>query len=464
MRHKVAIVFEEDYLGSYPSLIESIKMLSEKGFQVDILGTSRKTLFPKPPRFNKNVNFFSLKLNTEISRDYPIQSDVIPDIQEKEIVNPLSIKRFLPNTIKRLIRKQLNIFKENFNRYKEQKEFLINQFIFLIFICNLLRKNKYHTVIGIDQVGGSLSYLCTRIIPCDSFIYWGLEITELNQSLWCYSLYKQIECIATTKANVIITTDKLRAHDICKENNLLFKSCHFIYVPHSPLGYCEIKNSNFFQDKFSLNDNICTILHCGWIHDVMLSKDLAAISRNWPETWRLIFHERMKRREDEPYIQKVRKAGDHKLLLSLEPVNYDEIDNVIISSNIGIVIYDNSNQWGVSWLNIAKASGKLAHYLRCGKPVVCSNLPGFREIIEEYQCGVLFDTPDQILAGIEKILKNYDFYKQNAYRCYDYEYEFSRYFTKLIIFIKNSIFYKIPTFINMSTTSNYINILSIFTD
>jgi glycosyltransferase involved in cell wall biosynthesis len=144
----------------------------------------------------------------------------------------------------------------------------------------------------------------------------------------------------------------------------------------------------------------------------------------------------MKRSIDEPYIQKVLKSGDEKTLLSLNPVDYNDIDDVVNSAKIGIVIYDYYEKYGTSWISLAKGSGKIAHYLRCGKPVICRNLPGFKEIIEKYQCGVMFDDLDEIEVGINLILDNYDFYRKNAYECYKEEYEFSKYFRTVIDFIK----------------------------
>jgi glycosyltransferase involved in cell wall biosynthesis len=123
------------------------------------------------------------------------------------------------------------------------------------------------------------------------------------------------------------------------------------------------------------------------------------------------------------------------VLLSLNPVPYDQIDHVVLSSKIGIVIYGNHEEWGTSWISLAKGSGKIAHYLKCGKPVLCINLPGLNEIITKYQCGILFDNLEDIQSGIYKILGNYSFYSQNAYKCYREEYEFSNYFKQFTMYV-----------------------------
>ena len=75
MKKKIGFIFEEDYLGSYPSFVESIRILSEKGFELDILGTSRESKFPDPPKFNENVKIDLLTVNYPICRDYPTSEE-----------------------------------------------------------------------------------------------------------------------------------------------------------------------------------------------------------------------------------------------------------------------------------------------------------------------------------------------------------------------------------------------------
>ena len=75
MKKKIGFVFEEDYLGSYPSFVESIRILSEQGFEVDILGTLRESKFPDPPEFNENVILDLLPINYPICRDYRTGED-----------------------------------------------------------------------------------------------------------------------------------------------------------------------------------------------------------------------------------------------------------------------------------------------------------------------------------------------------------------------------------------------------
>ena len=69
-KYKIAIFFEEDYLGVYPSLINGIRFLANEGHTIDIIGTSKKSDFPPPPKFEGNVTFRNLAQNYKRDRKY----------------------------------------------------------------------------------------------------------------------------------------------------------------------------------------------------------------------------------------------------------------------------------------------------------------------------------------------------------------------------------------------------------
>lgn len=437
MRRRIALIFEEDYLGSYPSFVESISLLAKNNHYVDVIGTSRTTNFPAPPKFSHNVNFYSLPLNSRINREYLIEESNKGDQTTVEKVKYLSnFKRLIPSKIKQSIRGKLNYIKFNLSQFESQKSLILDNLKYTFFVIFRLTRKKYDVVIGVDLGGGCSAYISSLFLPIDKLVYWGLEITTPYQSLMNMQFLKFFEIKMCKYSDLILTTDMARAQDVCRENDTLIEEKNVICLPHSPSGFCSVLDSDFFQKLFSLDDEKVTILHSGWIHDVMESSNLAKAASNWPKKWKLVFHERMKRSTEEPYIKKVKKAGGDNVLLSLNPVPYDQIDQVVASSKIGIVIYGNYEQWGSSWVSLAKGSGKIAHYLKCGKPVLCINIPGLDKIISKYQCGILFDELDEIQSGISKILQNYSFYSRNALRCYNEEYEFSNYFKKFLDYVE----------------------------
>ncbi len=106
MKKKIGFIFEEDYLGSYPSFVESIRILSEQGFEVDILGTLRESKFPDPPEFNENVILDLLPINYPICRDYRTSEDVPKKNNALDIVDNQNHQTFFGRSSLRFIIKK----------------------------------------------------------------------------------------------------------------------------------------------------------------------------------------------------------------------------------------------------------------------------------------------------------------------------------------------------------------------
>jgi hypothetical protein len=166
------------------------------------------------------------------------------------------------------------------------------------------------------------------------------------------------------------------------------------------------------------------------ISPAVLSLEIASAASNWNEDVVLVLHERAKRAQTEPYIKQVQQAGCGKVLLSLEPVSYDALDWVVMSGHIGLVFYQ--KELGPNFSEMAGASGKLAHYLRCGLPVICLDLPGLVKVVNQYQCGICVSEPGEIQSATEAIFRNYEFYRMNAFKCYEESYEFGRHFREVL--------------------------------
>jgi len=172
------------------------------------------------------------------------------------------------------------------------------------------------------------------------------------------------------------------------------------------------------------------LLHIGLISHLMYSLELAQEIANWPEDWALVFHERAKRDLNDIYLSNILAVGDGKVFLSLDPVAYDDLDSVVASAQIGLVFY--RNDLGPNLAQIAGASGKMGQYLRCGLPVICSDLPGLRKVVEKYRCGVCVKEFKDMREAVVSIFENYSFYSSNALKCYEEVYEFGVHFKKVM--------------------------------
>ncbi len=125
-----------------------------------------------------------------------------------------------------------------------------------------------------------------------------------------------------------------------------------------------------------------------------------------------------------PYIRNMLAANKKNLYLSKITYDFNDLKYVYDPIDIGIATY-RQDDWAGAY--IGRASGKLAFYLKYKKPVIVNKVDGFSDIIEKYDCGVELQdvhNKEEWRAAVEKIMGNYEYYSQNAYKCYLAEFSF----------------------------------------
>jgi len=73
------------------------------------------------------------------------------------------------------------------------------------------------------------------------------------------------------------------------------------------------------------------------------------------------------------------------------------------------------------------ASGKVAQYLRCGKPVVVSDLPGMADLIRRYNCGAVIKEPSELKDALQTVFDDHETMVLNAINCFNTEFSLDRY-------------------------------------
>ena len=417
---QINFLFAEDYLGSYPSLINALATIDQNKIKSNFIGFFFKSNFPDYPKFI-NVNYRLISRYNKIGRIYEIkeQNNSLLVTHIEKIINKLKINLYF--TIKYNL---LNL-RKSFSKVKE-----------ILWILYLIRRNdsviKDSPLICIDSITLISAYIYKTVLRKRfEMIFWSLEISSYSKIDLLDRFLHKIEFHALKNVISIISQSKERLDLITNLKKTGTDTVDCFYIPHSRLKTNKIERQNYFNKTFRISKETTILLHLGWIHDVMDSYNLAKSSLDWNVNTELVFHERAKRDNDDPYISRIRELKSKKLYLSLNPVPYNQLDELIQSCDIGLVIY-NPSEYGCSWQNIAKASGKLADYLAFGKPVICSNLNDLRELIRKYEFGLVFDELSEIPSLVSKINENYKFYSSNALKCFSKEFEFSKFFNPFI--------------------------------
>ena len=426
---KITILFEEEYLGVYPSIINAITLLSNKFESIRILTSERKSNFPKPPKFKNNVFFYKIRQYSDYNRNsFDVSSQSSPEYEIFEVQTSFW-KQLIPEFIKIEYRKFRNLYIENIDNLKPQIKLLYDKVIYCIFCyinTILYRPNIIIAIDGTGLVAGTLLKLFT--LNKVHLVFWSLEIDTRKSPLLFSYFYEKIISICAKYTDTLVVQEQTRLKVLKDKLNYKFHCTPTFLIPHSPLDSKDDSTveTQFFHNMFSLSKEEKVILHAGWIHDAMCVDKMAGSAKFWKPQFRLVFHEREKRSPDENFIRHVCGLSGNKLLLSLNPVPFEEIDKVFSSAQIGIIAYEKN--YGGGRENAHKASGKLGHFLKSGVPVIALDLPGYREMFVKYKCGMIFESFDEIQTCIEKIFSDYELYKFGALRCFQNEFEFEKFF------------------------------------
>ena len=410
---RIGIFFWEGFLGVAPSLINGVHVLSEHGYYVDVITRTNPQKYPLPPNFSKNVRI--LEGCPPSVRIYRWLLSLRSSMGTKANTG---VTNKTEGRMRRLLR-----------RLYRNVYLVLDHLHFVAFGLRHTLRHRYICFIGVDMHGLVVASIL-GVVKRVPFLYWSLEIRFLREfrdpTLW---LLKNLEKFCNRRARYTIIQDWDRANSLIAENKIASSS--IIIVPNGPLGYPNETRSDYFQQKFGLSPSCRIILHIGEIGPSLLSLELAEVAALWPDNWKLILHERVMRdSNNDPYLKQIQAVGQGCVLLSLTPVPYDELDKIVCSAHIGIALY--RKELGPNFALIGMASGKLGHYLRCGLPVICSDLYSLSEVIQKYQCGVCVKDLREIPKAIETIFEDYHLYRLNALKCYKDVFEFGNHFKNVI--------------------------------
>ncbi|HLO79808.1 MAG TPA: hypothetical protein VK166_02550 [Chitinophagaceae bacterium] len=199
------------------------------------------------------------------------------------------------------------------------------------------------------------------------------------------------------------------------ERTLGYSLAHYSYLPNSvKKDDRTCAKGKYFHELFGFENDQKILLSAGMISESVCSLDVSRALGSWTTKLpvKVVFHERIEITENAAYYERVKAMGKGKVFLSLKPLPYQELYKIFSSADIGLAIY--SKNHGDNFGIIGSASGKLFQYIKFGMPVIASDLPGLKEIVEAYRLGVVVDSPEQIPSAVELIMGNYEQFSNNA--------------------------------------------------
>lgn len=408
---RVGLVYPFANLDTVPSLCDTIQLLSEQGYGVDVF-TSVGQGF-KAPRFEGNVNVFIIQ--SLPSSIHGLQSKVRAGLGHIGVLAP----------IKSVLKKSRAVFRRvssSLSLLKRAAEVRGNH-----------RKQAYSCFIGVDPAGLKEAQLLTRFIKVP-LAYYSLELLLSSEivSDQHRDLKKQ-EIDLSRRAKFVIIQDSERAALMADDNNIPMEK--FALVPNAPVGPARIKSSSYWHEKFNLPTDRRIVLHAGSLQEWTGIEEIVKSVGSWPEEWVLVVHSRYDG-EARPELDKLRAlAVAGKTFFSLEPVARQQYEELVDSADIGIAFYllmPGSPYTQRNLESIGLSSGKISYYLRAGLPAITNRATSLGKFIETEGCGLAVDSGHDLGQAILKISRDYKEYSRRSLTVFNEHLDFSKRFDEVL--------------------------------
>lgn len=233
---------------------------------------------------------------------------------------------------------------------------------------------------------------------------------------------KPVERWAHRRSRLTLALDAERAKLLLEDNR--HPEAPVVILPTSPLGLRRVPDRSYLRRKYRLGAQRKILLQIGGISDVARSLELARSTARWPEEWILILHGFA---AEEAYLREIRKVADGaRVILSTDLVPYEALDDLVASADIGLALY---RPIDLNYYHMA--SGKILQYLKCGLPVIASDFPNIRAILEGNRCGICIANEEHLAPAAREILREPDSWAANAERCFLESYDFRKRFEEV---------------------------------
>jgi len=335
---KILIVHPEGNINNNPNLSGIVQILCENGYKVDIYSLRRPNVYQHSPCAGVSMFLFD-RVGVSVESGIFILAD------------------------------------QSFNSPQQMTSYLNENF------------NGYDLVIGVDR-----GIIEAALIAQNKNIPYGLISYEIFFGEETGSEFKLPEIKACKWLDFAVCQDELRAKYLSIENKIDLEK--IINIPVAGRGIKKGEKNSYLYDSLGIDKDKKIALFMGTVAQWSMADYILESAKLWSEDWVLVVHSRYGLDQGvRPYYAKY-KCSDN-IYFSLEPIaDFNQLDSIIHSADVGIAFYEPTYQCKYTGNNIkylGMASGKIATYLQHGLPIIINEIGRMSEHVREYKLGLVID-------------------------------------------------------------------------
>lgn len=292
-------------------------------------------------------------------------------------------------------------FKFKIKREKHLKTTNYVKFIYLSIKASLKTKNA--DLIFIDNYLAAFPALI--ILKFKKIKYIIQDVRELYLLSERKGIFRKLltksEIKLMKKADLVIVANEFRAKLMKQLYDLKNKLVVFENIRKLDVNY----DSNRYNEKYKfINNGKIRLIYTGGFNIDRRIDELVKIMGELKNCDLIIAGGGSK--EDKNKLQEIIRQKKLSNVYLFEKLPLDELKYLINNSHIGVVSYNND-----TYNNRYCASGKVYEFLFEGIPLITTENPPLKSLCKKYKVG---EADNNFLSGINKIINNYQFYKNNV--------------------------------------------------
>jgi hypothetical protein len=277
---------------------------------------------------------------------------------------------------------------------------------------------RYAAVIGVDPDGLGEAHALSREMGVP-LVYLSFEILFRDEVTGeVESTMKAREVEASRDVKLVLVQDELRAGLLRQEND--FQGAKFCLVPVAPQPI-EVPRSDFLRRSLGVAIDTKLVLLAGTLLPFNSRDLLEEMVSFWPEKYRLVVHCRFPPYpREQKLLDRLTRTG--RVSVSANPLASAQMPELYVSADFCLLPYSLDPTVWQSWKNVENmglSSGKAAYAAMCGRPMVASEMPTYRELFGKFDCGATYRRLAEIPDILDTLSRNYSHHCREARRCYD---------------------------------------------